>query len=140
MKFHEAPDDQSFIHCANINCSLISISNCTRALGATVRMFTPRFASSLGAAGSKNRVSQFLRQQRLQATRPCKSMNGNHISCRAQQQRWQSTRGFPKIDRSKGAFSRNVKILFKAHPYSMTGATIWYFTPSYPFYYLKVQC
>ncbi|RAL58565.1 hypothetical protein DID88_003341 [Monilinia fructigena] len=87
-------------------------------------MFTPRFASSFGSARSSNRASQYLRQQRVQATQSSRPAPRNPISCRAQQQRCQSTRAQPKINPSKGSFSRNVKILFKAHPYSMTGATI----------------
>ncbi|QSZ36484.1 hypothetical protein DSL72_006364 [Monilinia vaccinii-corymbosi] len=76
-------------------------------------MFTPRFASSLGFAS------------RVQAPRPSRpAAPRNPISCRAQPQRCHSTRSRPKINRSQGSFSRNVKILFKAHPYSMAGATI----------------
>ncbi|KAF7908591.1 uncharacterized protein EAF01_004346 [Botrytis porri] len=88
-------------------------------------MFTPRFATSIGSAGASNRASQCLRQQRVQATRSSRPATRNSIPCRTQQQRWQSTRGAqPRINRSKGSFTRNAKILFQAHPYSMTGATI----------------
>ncbi|ESZ90575.1 hypothetical protein SBOR_9043 [Sclerotinia borealis F-4128] len=87
-------------------------------------MFAPRFATSLGSVGPSNRASQCLRQQRIQAPRSSKPATRNSVSCRTQQQRWQSTRAQPKIKPPKSSLSRNVKILFRAHPYGMTGATI----------------
>lgn len=125
VNFMKLPDDQSFINCANDNCAWTSIFNCAIAIEFASKMFTPRFATSIGSAGASHRASQCLRQQRVQATRSSRPATTNSAPCRTQQQRWQSTRGAqPKVNRSKGSFTRNAKILFRAHPYSMTGATI----------------
>ncbi|KAM3075192.1 hypothetical protein ACMFMG_007357 [Clarireedia jacksonii] len=88
-------------------------------------MLAPRVATSVRSASS--RTSQCFRQQRMQAS-PRQATPRAPICIRTQQQRCHSTttRGIAPQSRpptqSKGSFTRNVKILFKHYPFSMTAA------------------